>query len=112
MPEGDTIHRTAITLRRWLGGRAITAATTTLPELRASVARLPGQTVDEVSALGKHLLIRLSSDTTVHTHMAMRGAWHVYRPDEPWARSTGQARLTITARERLAVCFTSPLVEL
>lgn len=112
MPEGDTIHRTAVTLQRWLAGRRITAAETRLPELRSAVSRLPGQTVDEVSAQGKHLLMRVSSGITIHTHMGMRGAWHVYRVDEPWSRPAGQARLTITAGERLAVCFNAPVVEL
>jgi endonuclease VIII len=75
VPEGDTIYRTATTLRRWLVGRQVTA-------VRAGVVRLPadrlmGTTVDAVESQGKHLLIRFSSGHTLHSHMRMTGSWHV-----------------------------------
>jgi endonuclease-8 len=111
MPEGDTIHRTAATLQQWVGGRTITAVSTTAPELRTAAARLVGDQVDHVSAQGKHLLMHLRSGVVVHTHMQMRGAWHVYGAGQPWARPTRQARLTIEAGDRVAVCFNAPVVE-
>jgi len=110
VPEGDTILRSADTLRRWLLDRQITSARTTLPGLRA--ARLRGATVTGVDARGKHLLLRLSSGDVLHTHMGMTGSWHVYPTGERWRRPAREARLVLEAGERLAVCFNAPVVEL
>ncbi|HEX6597675.1 MAG TPA: DNA-formamidopyrimidine glycosylase family protein [Acidimicrobiales bacterium] len=110
MPEGDTLFRTAATLHRWLAGRTITDATTIVDGLPAS--KLVGQTVENVEANGKHLLIRLDSGQTLHSHMKMTGSWHVYRAGEPWRKPRFQARLTLTCGDRVAVCFNAPVVEL
>ena len=110
MPEGDTIFRTAETLRRWLGGREISAARSRVygfPTLR-----LVGRTVGGVEARGKHLLLRLDDDSVLHTHLRMSGSWHVYPSDRPWRRPESQARLVIECGDRMAVCFNAPVVEL
>jgi endonuclease-8 len=110
MPEGDTLFRTAATIRRWLGGRAVTAASTTVAGLPAD--RLVGQTVEAVDAWGKHLLVRFDSGQVLHTHMRMSGSWHVYPEGDPWRRPARQARLVLTCSDRTAVCFNAPVVEL
>ena len=108
MPEGDTIFRTATTMRRWLVGRGITAARTTTT---AAVQRLVGETVEEVEARGKHLLIRCSGNVTLHTHMKMTGAWHVYATSSPWRKPASQARVVVECGDRVAVGFNVPVVE-
>ena len=110
MPEGDTIFRTAETLRRWLGGRGITGARSRVYGFPA--VRLVGRTVDRVDARGKHLLVRLDDGTVLHTHLRMSGSWHVYPADRPWRRPESQARLVIECADRVAVCFNAPVVEL
>ena len=110
MPEGDTIFRTAETLRRWVGGREITAARSRVYGFPA--LRLVGRTVESVEARGKHLLLRLDDDTVLHTHLRMSGSWHVYPADRPWRRPESQARLVIQCDDRAAVCFNAPVVEL
>jgi endonuclease-8 len=110
MPEGDTIFRSATTLRRWLGGRELTGARTSVPGLPAGL--LVGRTVDKVEAQGKHLLIRVSGGLTLHTHMRMTGSWHVYPAGERWRKAPRQARLVLEAGDRVAVCFSAPVVEL
>jgi len=75
VPEGDTLFRTAATLQRWLGGREVSAATTTVPGLPAD--RLVGQRIDKVEAWGKHLLLRFASGQVLHSHLRMSGSWHV-----------------------------------
>ncbi|MFN2505917.1 MAG: Fpg/Nei family DNA glycosylase [Acidimicrobiales bacterium] len=110
MPEGDTLFRTAATLNRWLAGREVTWATTTVEGLPAG--RLVGQTVDVVEARGKHLLIRLDSGQVLHSHLRMTGSWHVYRKDEDWRRPRTQARLALACGDHVAVCFNAPVVEL
>lgn len=108
MPEGDTIFRTATTMRRWLVGRGVTAARTTTT---AAVQRLVGETVEEVEARGKHLLIRCSGNVTLHTHMKMTGAWHVYAMDARWRKPASQARVVVECGDRVAVGFNVPVVE-
>jgi endonuclease-8 len=108
VPEGDTIFRTASTMRRWLVGRQVTAARTTTT---AAVQRLVGQTVEEVEARAKHLLVRCTGDVTLHTHMKMTGEWHVYSAGDRWQRPAGQARVVVECGERIAVGFNVPVVE-
>ncbi|HUQ39252.1 MAG TPA: DNA-formamidopyrimidine glycosylase family protein [Acidimicrobiales bacterium] len=110
MPEGDTLYRTAVTLRRWLEGRTITGVRSVRRNVPAD--RILGTTVDGVEARGKHLLIRLSSGDVVHTHLQMTGSWHVYGAGDRWRKPGHLARLVLEAGDRVAVCFNAPTVEL
>src|SRR3954467_12697537 len=110
MPEGDTIFRTAVSLRRWIEGRVVTAASS--PVRGAPLERVVGTTVEAVETRGKHLLIRFSSGDVLHTHMRMNGAWHVYPAGERWRKPADDARIVLEAGERVAVCFNAPVVEL
>ncbi|MGI8776687.1 MAG: Fpg/Nei family DNA glycosylase [Acidimicrobiales bacterium] len=110
VPEGDTLFRTAATLQRWLGGREVSDATTTVPGLPAD--RLVGQRIDKVEAWGKHLLVRFGSGQVLHSHLRMSGSWHVYSVGDAWRRPQRQARLVLTCGDRLAVCYNAPVVEL
>src|SRR5689334_11263054 len=62
MPEGDTLYRTAVTLRKALLGRTITRFQTSRGDVAAIDSRLPvaGRRVSAVEARGKHLLITFS----------------------------------------------------
>jgi endonuclease VIII len=110
MPEGDTIYRTAVSLHRTLGGRALTGARGSVPDFPCE--RLVGKRIETVEARGKHLLVRLDSGEAVHSHMGMTGAWHLYPSGERWRRPERQARLVLEADDRVAVCFNAPVVEL
>ena len=111
MPEGDTIHRSARNLAKWLEGREITAARAGRRDV--PVQRLVGQTLEAVEARGKHLLMRFSpSRLVLHTHMKMTGSWHVYPAGERWRKPEWQARVVLESGDRVAVCFNAPVVEL
>jgi endonuclease-8 len=110
MPEGDTILRTAARLRPLLQGRAVVAARTTASDFPAD--SLVGRTVTSVEARGKHLLIHTDDSRTIHSHLGMHGAWHVYRPDEPWQKDEQRAALVIQTDESVCVCFHPKLLEL
>ena len=79
MPEGDTVLRTARRLHQALAGRPLLDAELRWPGL--STANLRGMTVLEVVARGKHLLTRLDSGWTLHSHLRMEGQWRVERTD-------------------------------
>ncbi len=112
MPEGDTIFRTAASIRKWMGGRVVTSAQSVLPQL--CIDRLTGRTFDAVDAVGKHLLMTFdgSPRLILRTHMRMTGSWHVYSAADTWRRPRRQARLIIEAGDRLAVCFNAPIIDL
>lgn len=81
MPEGDTVWRTARRLHQALAGRQLTRAELRVPQLGAM--RLAGDTVLDVAPYGKHLLIRLSSGVTLHSHLRMDGAWRISPAGRP-----------------------------
>ena len=110
MPEGDTLHRTAKSLRDVLLGREVTAARGR-PD-GVALERVAGSRVDRVEAVGKHLLIGFTSGATLHTHLRMHGSWHRYRPGEAWRRSRSRAVAVIEVPGAVAVCFDAPTVEL
>ncbi|MEO6600973.1 MAG: DNA-formamidopyrimidine glycosylase family protein [Polyangiaceae bacterium] len=110
MPEGDTLHRTAYALNRVLGKQALTHVRSSVQEI--AQAELAGHVVDEVTALGKNLLIRFDDGRVLHTHLKMRGSWHVYRHGERWQRPERQARVVLEVSDALAVCFGAPTVRL
>ena len=110
MPEGDTLHRTAYTLNRVLAQQRLVRVRSSVPEI--AQAELGGHVVEEVSALGKNLLIRFDDQRVLHTHLKMRGSWHVYRPGERWQRPEHQARVVLEVGDALAVCFAAPTVRL
>ncbi|WP_428338776.1 DNA-formamidopyrimidine glycosylase family protein [Mycobacterium sp.] len=75
MPEGDTVYALARRLDTALRGRVLTHGELRVPA--HATADLAGLTVLEHVTHGKHLLIRLSSDLTLHTHLLMSGSWTV-----------------------------------
>lgn len=109
MPEGDTIHRTATTLRAALAGKEVVSFRA--PRLGAATIAA-GTTVTAVEARGKHLLVRFDDGRALHTHMQMSGSWHVYRPGERWRGSGAAARVVIDVADAVAVCFRAPVVEI
>ena len=116
MPEGDTIHRTASTLAKWLGGRTITAARSTMPGVECR--DLIGRRVESVTARGKNLVILFVDDRgrgkplALRTHMMMTGSWHVYEKGVRWQRPRYQARIVLEAGDRIAVSFNVPVATL
>ena len=60
---------------------------------------------------GKHLLIRVG-DYSIHTHLKMEGAWHIYPPDSKWRRPTHQARIVLATDDRVAVGFALGITEI
>ena len=116
MPEGDTIFRTAVVLRRVLAGQRVTGFEITAPKVSGAARgeEIVGSLVDAVESNGKHLFITFGTPQRVvlHTHMKMSGSWHVYRPDERWWEPESEARVVIRTEHAVAPCFHPPIVEL
>lgn len=113
MPEGDTIFRAARTLNRALAGQTVTRFETGLAEL-SQIDRdepIAGRAVERVHAAGKHLLITLSGNLTLRTHMRMNGSWHIYRPGEKWQMPARAMRILIETSDWVAVAFNVHVAE-
>jgi endonuclease VIII len=76
VPEGHTIHRLARDMSELTGTRV----TATSPQGRFPAEAVDRDTVLDVDAVGKHLLIDTSSERTVHVHLGMRGKWLRFSP--------------------------------
>lgn len=121
MPEGDTISRTAATLRRALSGQRVVRFESVFP----SVSRIDedhhivGRRIDTVVSQGKHVLMRfgappeepqghvapIGSAIVLRSHLRMHGSWHVYRPGERWQRPRARMRVLVETETFVAVAF-------
>ena len=110
MPEGDTIFRSAAKLGQSLEGCVIREATTT--SLTLQTDSLIGQTIVNIAARGKHLLMHLSNTQIIHSHMGMTGSWHTYRRNHSWHKPASQAVLALYFDNAVAVCYSPKLLEL
>ncbi|MCR2813794.1 Fpg/Nei family DNA glycosylase [Microbacterium sp. zg.Y1090] len=108
MPEGDTVFRTARRLNDALAGGVITRFDIRVPG--SATADLRGETVHDVVARGKHLLLRAGA-MSLHSHLKMEGEWHVYSPDGRWRRPGYTARAIVGTAEADAVGFDLAMVE-
>lgn len=75
---------------------------------------LAGHTVRELVTHGKHLLTRLDSGLTLHTHLKMDGSWTVTRPGRQLPRNLlPDVRVLLQTRAgRTAYGISMPVVEL
>ncbi|EDM75577.1 DNA-formamidopyrimidine glycosylase [Plesiocystis pacifica SIR-1] len=134
MPEGDSLHATAITLRAVLAGRELTGCELNWSGRRGVALahgeawRVPGRRVESVEARGKNLLIRCAPHPeavgaveaggraalalTIWSHMGMTGSWHTYRPRERWALPPRDAPIVLRTAERVVPCFRPHALEL
>ncbi|MGH7777442.1 MAG: DNA-formamidopyrimidine glycosylase family protein [Candidatus Dormibacterales bacterium] len=106
MPEGDTIWRTAQAMRsRLVSSVLVDAVPVQLERLRG--ARLVG-----AEPVGKHLVLRFSSGLALHSHLGMRGSWHLYPRGRAWRRPEAAARCVLDFGGWVAVLYSAPAPEL
>lgn len=116
MPEGDTVHRQAALLHRALAGKVLTRSDLRFPSI--ATADLSGRTVTAVLARGKHLLLRVDGGPdglppmSLHSHLLMEGAWHVYPRGARWRRPAYQARAVLETAAVQAVGFDLGMLDL
>ena len=113
MPEGDTIWRAAHTLDRALAGHKVTQFESVFPKLNRVDVDQPicGRMIERVEAQGKWLLMYLSSDLILLTHMLMSGSWHIYRVGEKWRLPRHAMRIFLATEEFVAVAFNLQIAE-
>src|SRR5262249_18565389 len=110
MPEGDTIFRAARTLDRVFAGKVVTRFESVFPALNrvADDSPIVGRTIESVTSRGKHVIVALSGDLLLRTHMRMNGSWHVYPAGAPWRRPARDMRVLLGTGDAVAVGFNVP----
>jgi endonuclease-8 len=106
MAEGDSIRRIAERLGAALAGSAVTARSPG-PRRPEGLApdRLDGAEMVAAESRGKHLLLRFSGDLVLHSHLGMRGSWHLYGAGERWRRPAHRAWIALANGPTEAVNF-------
>jgi endonuclease VIII len=115
VPEGDTIHHAANSIRPVLLDRVPDEIATPHPRFARDrwPERLAGRVVRAVDAHGKHLFLRFEGGLTLHSHLRMTGAWKVFGASSTqWSRHPRRAWLTIRAGGYVVVQFDGPVLEL
>ncbi len=135
MPEGDTIFKTATTLRKAILGKRITGFEARVDQIteRYRPSFIVHRRIHAVEPRGKHLLVvmrpdpddsepitvpeRLElelnrNDLVLHTHLRMTGSWHIYRHGEPWQKPRHYRKVVIETEGFVVPCFSAPVVEL
>ncbi|WP_270887661.1 DNA-formamidopyrimidine glycosylase family protein [Pedococcus sp. 5OH_020] len=79
MPEGDTVWRTARRLHQALAGQVLTVSDLRFPGI--ATVDLRGATTTDVLSRGKHILHRLDTGATLHSHLRMEGQWRLEPAD-------------------------------
>jgi endonuclease-8 len=85
VPEGDSVYKEARRLEPVLQGRTLSRGELRVPA--HATDDLAGHTVLELDTHGKHLLTRLDSGLTLHTHLKMDGSWSVTGPGKRLPRN-------------------------
>ncbi len=94
-----------------LSGRVLTASDFRVPQL--ATTDLTGRRVEAVVSRGKHLLTRIETGLTLHTHFKMDGSWHLYRAGQRWHGGPDwQIRVVLANEEWQAVGYRLPILEL
>lgn len=85
MPEVETVRRTLIPL---IKGKTIKRVTLWYPKIVATnhekfIRELPGKKIIGIDRYAKYLLIRLSDNLTIVSHLRMEGKYHLTTPRQP-----------------------------
>jgi endonuclease VIII len=110
VPEGDSYARAAERLRPVLVGVPIEAVDG-VPAVRRWAPRLTGSKVTGIRTYGKHLLIDIEGEVTIHTWLGMPGRWRIHPRHGSRRRDSGAARLVISTAAHTIVCLAAPVVE-
>jgi endonuclease-8 len=109
MPEGDTLHRLAAAIRPRLRGEPIESLRI---RDRGEVEDVRGLVVDEVEAVGKHLLVLVQRRFTLHVHLGLKGSWRVYDPAAAWQAAAAASTVTLVVPRTVLAIFRSAVQEL
>lgn len=106
MAEGDSILRVARRIDGTLAGTEVSVRTPgrRRPDGRAATD-LDGRELVKAESRGKHLLLHFDGGLVLHSHLGMKGVWHVYGRGERWRKPAAAAWIAIAGPGGEAVNF-------
>lgn len=111
MPEGPEIHRAAGKLAAVLDGQELEAVEVAFPDLEERAEELIGETVRQVDARGKAILIRIRGGLTIYSHNQLYGRWMIRRRDR--LPKTGRSlRLALHTAKHSALLYSASEVDI
>jgi endonuclease VIII len=106
MAEGDSILRIARRLDEALAGEEVSVRA---PGQRRPSGlpptQLDGRVLERAESRGKHLILHFDGGLALHSHLGMRGSWHIYGPGDRWRRPASQAWIALAVNGAEAVNF-------
>jgi endonuclease-8 len=108
MPEGDNVHRSAVALAERLVGKPLAA----LHVRGRSAADVQGQVIKSIEPRGKHLLIGVGDQLTIHVHLGIHGRIRLVPARALPAWAAQRASLVLIAGAAAAVFTRAAVVEL
>ena len=109
MPEGDAVHRAALSLQVLAGQRVEVEKPHPRAATKGLADRLDGRLLESVEAVGKNLLLRFEGGLVLRSHLRMSGRWRVERRG---ALRSGRPWLVLRGSEHEAVLWNGPVLEL
>ncbi len=110
MAEGHAVIRWARALESLVGAPLIEVR---LPKRwGARGQQLIGHHITAISTHGKHLLLHLSNDETIHTHAMQYGSWQIGRRGMALRKEARYVRLRLVTATHEAVFYHGPVIEL
>lgn len=109
MPEGDTVHLAARRLHQAFAGKILTRSDLRVPAF--ATVNLVGREMLDCIARGKHILMRVEPEVTIHSHLKMEGSWHVYEPGTRWRGPAHEVRAVLETDSKVAVGFRLGILE-
>jgi endonuclease-8 len=109
--EGDTILRAARRIEAALAGEVVSVDSPSPRAKAVGLSVLDGKRLETVRAHGKHLLLDLG-DLVLHSHLGMRGAWHVYDRGAAWRKPPSAAWAVLRGERAEAVEFGGPTLRI
>jgi endonuclease-8 len=106
MPEGDTLRQAEQRIAPLLEGRRLERVWF---RRGLVLSPRPGQLVESVRAVGKHLLIELDRGLTLDTHLGMAGWWSTAPPSR-LPHAGPKLRIALTVAEGHALCYAAPTI--
>ncbi|HEU4979723.1 MAG TPA: DNA-formamidopyrimidine glycosylase family protein, partial [Solirubrobacterales bacterium] len=106
MAEGDSILRLARRIHDGLAGeRVAVRAPGSRRPAGLPCAAIDGGLLESAESRGKHLILHFADGLALHSHLGMRGTWHLYAEGERWRRPASQAWITLSTGRVDAVNF-------
>jgi endonuclease-8 len=109
VPEGDSLHRTALKLQALVGHRVEVETPNPRASGKGIAEALDGRLLESVEAVGKNLLLRFEGGLVLRSHLRMNGRWRV---GERGRVANGAPWLVLRSDEREAALWHGPVLEL